>query len=352
VTLRTFRTVLEQKIRERRQTFEEFVEAAEIFAREHGEVGTLGVRHLQRLASGRGPGGRPLGPVRPATARLLERIFDLSIDELLAPPGRQRRQTVQRVELADWVPSAARQKIEERLGALDGDAVHDRDGGERLVERSRLADALANYYGAAGSLYTPDVAGRRVLTSLLCLPAWLDIAIPLDPDTDRLTLANVELDAVGRIGHLGAEDHVVDRLAEAALLGVRITNKPLYRLLAIDVRAGVISGSVGLAPFGVYALTMDMMEQELAGALAGCAPTGRGDLPLRDRYLPDLASVLDLQGRLCAGGVACLCAIARPRRSVPRPSGLRAARAGAVRAGPERGRPPRGHPEGLPRAPT
>lgn len=28
--------------------------------------------------------------------------------------------------------------------------------------------------------------------------------------------------------------------------------------------------------------------------------------------MPDLASVLDLQSRLCAGGVAGLCAIARP----------------------------------------
>ncbi|MCI2421841.1 hypothetical protein MOQ72_30840 [Saccharopolyspora sp. K220] len=77
--------MLEEKIRERRQTLEEFAEYAEQFAREHNEPGTLGVRHLQRLASGRGPKGQPLGPVRPATARLLERILGLSIDELLAP---------------------------------------------------------------------------------------------------------------------------------------------------------------------------------------------------------------------------------------------------------------------------
>src|ERR1700754_3764824 len=37
-----------------------------------------------------------------------------------------------------------------------------------------------------------------------------------------------------------------------------------------------------------------------------------GELPLRDHYLPDLASVLDLRGRLCAGGVLALCAIPRP----------------------------------------
>jgi 8-oxo-dGTP pyrophosphatase MutT (NUDIX family) len=84
---RTFRTVLEQKIRERRQTFEEFVAYAETYAREHNEPGTLGVRHLQRLMSGQRSDGRPLGPVRPETARLLEQIFRLSIDELLAAPA-------------------------------------------------------------------------------------------------------------------------------------------------------------------------------------------------------------------------------------------------------------------------
>src|SRR5690349_12024623 len=88
-TMRVFRTVLEQKINERRQTLEEFAEYAETFAREHGEPGTLGARHLQRLTSGRGPHGRALGPVRPATARLLERIFGMDIDVLLGPPDRQ-----------------------------------------------------------------------------------------------------------------------------------------------------------------------------------------------------------------------------------------------------------------------
>lgn len=83
--MRTFRTVLEQKIWERRQTFEEFAEFAEVFAREHNEPGTLGVRHLQRLAAGRRSDGQPLGLPRPATARLLEHIFSTSIDELLSP---------------------------------------------------------------------------------------------------------------------------------------------------------------------------------------------------------------------------------------------------------------------------
>src|SRR6266852_1008811 len=85
--MRPYRTVLEQKIRERRQTFEEFAAYVEEFAREHNEPGTLSVRHLQRLVAGGRPDGRPLGPVQPVTARLLEQIFGLDIGELLAPPS-------------------------------------------------------------------------------------------------------------------------------------------------------------------------------------------------------------------------------------------------------------------------
>ncbi|MEV6624958.1 hypothetical protein AB0M83_21240 [Amycolatopsis sp. NPDC051106] len=80
------RTVLEQKIRERRQTLAEFARAAEEFARSFGEPGTLSERHLKRLAAGRQPDGTPVGRPRPATARLLERMLGLTIDELLARP--------------------------------------------------------------------------------------------------------------------------------------------------------------------------------------------------------------------------------------------------------------------------
>lgn len=322
--MREFRTLLEQKIWERRQTFEEFAEFAEVFAREHGEPGSVSARHVQRLAAGRGPGGRPLGPVRPATARLFERIFGVSVDELLSPPG-EPEQVVQGLdeepdsaraermrELAGWLPDSTRRRVSARLDELDLGRVRDRGSRLRSVGRSQLAHALAGYYAESVADYRSygvDVEGRHVLTSVLTRLEWSEFALPLGADTDRVALADVELDDVGRIDH----DHgAVDRLAEAAALGVRMTNKPLYRLLDVDIRDGVISGSVGLAHFGVYALTMDLLEGELADVLTAGRSTRPGDLPLRDRLLPDLASVLDLQSRLCAGGVAALCAIARP----------------------------------------
>jgi hypothetical protein len=62
-------------------TFEEFVDHAIVFAHDHDESGTLSLRHLQRLVS-----GQSHGALRPATARLLEKIFGEPITALLAPP--------------------------------------------------------------------------------------------------------------------------------------------------------------------------------------------------------------------------------------------------------------------------
>lgn len=76
------RTVLAQRIRERRLTFEEFSEQLEVFARENNEVGTVSIRHVQRLAAGQFTSDR----LRPATVRLLEKFFESPIDELLVSP--------------------------------------------------------------------------------------------------------------------------------------------------------------------------------------------------------------------------------------------------------------------------
>lgn len=81
------RTLLEAVILDRRQTFEEFSEDVTRFAESEGEPGTLSARHAQRLASGDRADGRPLGAVRPATGRLLEKMLGHTIEQLLGPPS-------------------------------------------------------------------------------------------------------------------------------------------------------------------------------------------------------------------------------------------------------------------------
>ena len=110
----------------------------------------------------------------------------------------------------------------------------------------------------------------------------------------------------------GAADAAVQRLAETLVAGTRFVDMPLYRLTGINARKGEISGSLGITQFASYALTLDLLEGELSDALTAGIPPEHGLLPLRDRYLPDLASVLGLADRLCAGGALALCAFARP----------------------------------------
>ena len=118
------RTLLEQLIRhERGETYEEFVEFAEQFARRHKLSGTLSLRHLQRLIAGRKQDGSPLGPPRPATARLLERIFDIGIDELLVQPtpangDRREFELRQRLSASRQVDAAVVELLREQLNAL------------------------------------------------------------------------------------------------------------------------------------------------------------------------------------------------------------------------------------------
>lgn len=131
MTERPARTLLEQRIRERCLTFDEFTHHAEAFARDHHEPGTLSLRHLQRLVTGQFP-----GTLRPATARLLERIFDEPITALLAPPKttpteksddptaelRQRLSTARRVDHATITllhhQLDALRRLDRQLGAL------------------------------------------------------------------------------------------------------------------------------------------------------------------------------------------------------------------------------------------
>lgn len=327
--MRTPRTVLEQKIRERRMTLEEFAEYAETFARERGEPGTLGLRHLQRLVAGRKSSGEPLGPVRQVTARLLESIFEVGIEELLSvppadeaaglvpnaePPGRAELELAAALEWLDeragWAVGTGRGKVRARLREFEAGALLDQRAWRAKVGRRQLVGALGRYYGDGvdgHGLYRARYGGEKVVTTIFGQAGWWNGVSSLDGGGDRLVL-NTNGFVPGGVLSGGGAEAAVSRLAEFAALGVRVANLPLYRLL--DVRAGeTLTGTVGLVPFAEYALTVDLLERELVDAVSH----RHGGLPLRDEYLPNLGAVLDLPGRVCAGGLVALCAIARPR---------------------------------------
>jgi hypothetical protein len=108
-----------------------------------------------------------------------------------------------------------------------------------------------------------------------------------------------------------AADAAAQRLAETLPAGTRFVYAPLYRLADLSIGRGEIGGSLAITRFAAYALTLDLLEGELADAIAAGVAPRPGSLPLRDRYLHDLASVLDVAGRVSAGGALALCAFAR-----------------------------------------
>lgn len=221
---------------------------------------------------------------------------------------------------SDWTPGTARRKTARHLAALDPRDLQDRGHGRGKVTRLQVAEALGGYYGLpldSAALYQCCCEGRELKTSILTRPDWLDLQIPLRSARGSISLAAEaglpapELDPV-------AADAAARRVAEAVATSARLVNAPIYHLVEAKASPGDLSGSMGITEFVHYALTMDLLETELVDALASGRPTAPGALPLRDRYLPDTGSVLDLRGRLCAGGALALFAIARPAHLSPR----------------------------------
>jgi len=218
-------------------------------------------------------------------------------------------------EMAGWEPGTARRTVASRLPRLDRRYLDDRSKRRKSVSRQEIAQALGEYYRAT----VPTGHGRYkancepdgdIETSVLTHPAWLDIHCDLMTD-DRLTLSSVAPLSSHSLDSEAASA-AAQRLTEVLAAGTRFVDTPLYRLVEADVGPGQISGSMAITRFAQYALTLDLLEGELTDALAADVAPFHGSLPLRDRYLPDIASVLNTGDRLCAGGALALCAFARP----------------------------------------
>jgi hypothetical protein len=216
---------------------------------------------------------------------------------------------------AGWQPGTARRKVASRLARTDARALQDRARWRSRVNQRRVAEALSEYYpdrpGSHGQYGVHCGSEGEALTSVLTCPEWLDLDCPLIATNDRLGVSGTSPTTDMSLDQDAAE-YAVQRLTETLALDVRLVDTPIYRLLDINVRQGAIGGLVGVVPFVEYALTMDLLESELVDALAADLAPRLGSLPLRDKHLPDVASVLDVSHRLCGGGALALCAIARP----------------------------------------
>jgi hypothetical protein len=215
---------------------------------------------------------------------------------------------------AGWPPGTARRQVAARLSALDPRDLQDAGHRRGRVTRQQVAAALSAYYAAGFDgcrPYRARCCGERLETSVLTRPGWLDLDIPLHAMRQSVKLSGSLPAPAPEFDELMA-DAGVQRLAEIVTTGTRLVNAPIYDLTSIQAARGVLGATVTVAEFADYALTMDLLETELVDAVAAGQDCLPGTLPLRGRFLPDAATVLGVDQRLCAGGPLALCAIARP----------------------------------------
>lgn len=184
--VRQARTLLELLIWERNQTQNEFAEYAETFAREHGEDATLSVRHLQRLVAGGVYQGHRMR-IQATTARLLERIFGVSINELLRPPpiaGQPANESAvelrQRLSAARRIDGSVIELLYAQLGAVRR---LDRQLGA-IVAHDEVTAKVVQVTGLLSHSTAPRVRSRlaALLSEMRALAGWqaLDLGKPAE----------------------------------------------------------------------------------------------------------------------------------------------------------------------------
>ena len=203
--------------------------------------------------------------------------------------------------------------MSQQVSRTDLDDLRARAAQRSRVRQRDLADALRTYYDSAPGYgqYASSFGPESVETSVLTRPEWLDLDCALHTKHDRLRVSGAKSEADPPLDDVTASA-AVRRLAEALTVNTRFVNSPIYQLTNTAITKGSIGGTVSVTDFVHYALTMDLLEGELTDALATGLTPVPGNLPLRDHYLPDIASVTGIDQRLCAGGALALLAIARP----------------------------------------
>jgi hypothetical protein len=216
-------------------------------------------------------------------------------------------------EHANLLPGRSRQRVASQLKTMNVQELQARAHRRGRITREEVANGLSRYYTpnlADHMTYCVTSGGRSIPTSILTHPDWLELALPLGKGLDRFKLDWQALSVKADLDVTGTES-AVDRLAEVLAANARIINSPLYRLTDLTISSQELTGTVALTDFYSYALTLDLLENELIDALSSRQRIRQGSLPLRDQYLPDLDTVTAPNSRLCAGGPLALFAAAR-----------------------------------------
>jgi len=321
-------TLLKALVRERRLTVQETLGVLERRAQQMGERGyALSDRQLRRWLAG---DVSSLDGARPANVRVAEAEFGWPIDLLLVadkrpqsrPEWSPRSAEIRELRTNDfisWLASHSALDFEEtyRLvaGATDELAVTPpvvratREHARSQFGRESIAETVAEYYGSSAPFYRARVGGRLLRLSVLTDHDWTGLSLALGGADENCPPPSHR---DGPALYLGEHQVrvAVERLAEAEVNDTVMINNPLYRLSGIDIDDSHLSARFECTDFAAYALTADLLETELRDRAPRRLQREPVLMPLRDAWLPTVASGLAFEDRICVGGAVCLVAIA------------------------------------------
>ncbi len=180
------------------------------------------------------------------------------------------------------------------------------------IDRSAVAHRLHQYYADGFDGHRPvcvELGDVNIDLTILSAAEWLSNPADLHAEeaADRFAYdhsAAVVPQPDSDTWRRAAET----RLAECLVQETRFVDGQLYRMTGWETQPDGVRTSFTTGSFAQYALTVDLLEAETFGAVQG----GGDALPLRDRLMPTVESVLKPGSRNCMGGALALTAFARP----------------------------------------
>jgi hypothetical protein len=250
-------------------------------------------------------------------ARMIQPAMPTALREAIPSMPQSVRDSLRWLETSlNWPEGEARKRVTALIHELDEETFQSRRYRRSNVSRSAVASTLRSYYDLPPAyqhgFYSACVNGVSHATSILTEPSWLSLRHRISPVVPNLAFKPNAPRAALPINE-DTSSAALARLAETLAFGTRLANAPTYRLMHADVARMHLGGDLSVIEFIEYALTLDLLENELLDSIASGLATP-AKMPLRRRYLPDRAALIELGHRVCVGGPVTLTAIARNRQ--------------------------------------
>jgi hypothetical protein len=165
--------------------------------------------------------------------------------------------------------------------------------------------------------YTMFLSKKRYPSTVFTTSERVGLSLPLHSVETEYTSTSLEPSYPEGFIHL-SERRAEKVLKKLDLLGVRIWDQDLFRLVADPFEESRLKLSFSLSRYFRYRFTAGLLEDEVFDALASkegdiaaILQSRNSTLPMRQALLPTISCLSNLDDRISAGGLACVVAMAR-----------------------------------------